>query len=80
MKLEYKVGRGKNQGTTLTPTKQQNGNYVVSKSRYQSDQVYVATIREVHEYLKKGYGVRMGNAKHKIAPSLIKLESIEVIV
>jgi hypothetical protein len=80
MKLEYKIGKGKNQGIALTPTKQKNGKYVVSKSRYQSDQVYASTIHDVYEYLKKGYGVRMGNVEYKIAPSLIKLESIAVIV
>lgn len=52
---------------------------MVSNTRFKSDHITVSSIREVYEHLKKGYRVRMGNAEHKISPSLIMLDSIEVI-
>jgi len=78
MKLQYRVSQGKNQGKILTPHKFKGGLYVVSKTRYKSDHITVSSIREVYEFLKKGYRVRMGNTEHKISPSLIMLDSIEV--
>ena len=79
MKLQCRVSRGKNQGKILTPHKFKDGLYVVSKTRFKIDHINVSSIREVYEYLKKGYRVRMGNAEHKISPSLIMFDSIEVI-
>ncbi|WP_262967079.1 hypothetical protein [Methylobacter psychrophilus] len=79
MKLEYRVIRGKNKGKILTPHKFKDGHYVVSKTRFKSDHIMMSSIIEVYDHLKKGYRVRMGNTEHKISPSLIKLDSIEVI-
>jgi hypothetical protein len=79
MKLQCKVSRGVQQGKILTPHKYKDGNYVVSKTRYKSDQIKVPSLQGVHDYLKKGYGVRMGNTDFKISPSLIKPDSILII-
>jgi hypothetical protein len=80
MKLEYIVIRGKNEGKILSPYKFKDGHYVVSKTRFKSDHIMVPSISEVYDHLKKGYRLRMGNTEHKISPSLIKLDSIEVII
>lgn len=79
MKLLYTVRRGKQQGTVLAPVKQNNGRYVVSKTRFKSDQIYVSSLEDVYAYLQRGYKVRMGNPDFKIAPSLVMLESIQVV-
>lgn len=79
MKLQCRVSRGINQGKILTPHKFKDGHYVVSKTRYKSNQINVSSLNEVYEFLKQGYGVRMGNAEHKISPSLIISDSIQVI-
>ncbi|WP_431064790.1 hypothetical protein [Methylotuvimicrobium sp.] len=80
MKLLYTVRRGKQQGSVLVPVKQKNGRFVVSKTRFQSDQIYVSSLEDVYAYLQRGYKVRMGNPDSKIAPSLVKLESIQVVM
>lgn len=79
MKLLYTVSRGKQRGAELTPTKQKNGRYVVSKTRYKADQLYVESLEEVLTYLQRGYKVRMGNPELRIAPSLVILESIQIV-
>ncbi len=75
-----KVQRGGSAGVTLYPHKFRDGNYVVSKSRFQSDYIRLANIGEVKQYIERGYSLRMSNpssAKHR-APSLISPSSIEL--
>ena len=79
MKLQCRASRGKNQGIILTPHKYKDGHYVVSKTRYKSNQINVSSLHEVYEFFKKGYGVRMGNAEYKVSPSLITPDSIKII-
>ena len=75
-----KVKRGGNAGVTLYPHKFKDGNYVVSKSRFQSDYIRLTNIGEIKQYIEKGYSLRMSNPnseKHR-APSLISPSSIEM--
>jgi hypothetical protein len=41
MKIQYTVKRGKNIGVVCEPHKHQNGKYVVSKTRFEVDYIYV---------------------------------------
>lgn len=74
------VQRGDSVGVTLYPHKFRDGNYVVSKSRFQSDYIRLTNIDEVQQHIERGYSLRMSNPnseKHK-APSLISPSSIEL--
>ena len=77
-KITYTVTRGKQAGSQLTPHKHACGNYVVSKTRYQRDYVYIETLDEVLRLLKAGYKVRVSDHGTKSSPSLVRLESLEV--
>lgn len=62
IKIEYSVKRGKKAGAILTPHRYANGKYVVSKTRFKPDYVYVDCYSEILTYLQKGYKVRMSDA------------------
>lgn len=62
IKIEYSVKRGKKAGAVLTPHRYANGKYVVSKTRFKPDYVYVDCYSEILTYLQKGYKVRMSDA------------------
>ena len=70
-RIIYTVTRGKNIGSQLTPHKHVSGHYVVSKTRFQSDYVYVDTLEEVLQHLKAGYKVRVSDPITKSSPSLV---------
>lgn len=61
--------RGKTQGQICTPHRQNDGTYVVSKTRFAKDYVFVHTADEIIEHVKQGFSVRMSTGT--VAPSLI---------
>ena len=61
--------RGKTQGQVYTPHRQNDGTYVVSKTRFAKDYVYVHTADEIIEHIKQGFSLRMSTGD--VAPSLI---------
>ena len=76
--ITYTVARGKHAGKLFTPHKHACGRYVVSKTRFQRDYIYVETLDEVLRYLKAGYKVRVSDPDTKSSPSLVRLESLVV--
>ena len=76
--ITYQVVRGCKKGAVYVPHKHRNGQYVVSKSRFKKDYVYVGSHCEVFEYLKKGYKVRMSDPVDRSSPSLVRLESLDI--
>ena len=61
--------RGNTQGQIYTPHRQNDGTYVVSKTRFAKDNVFVHTADEIIEHVKQGFSVRMSTGT--VAPSLI---------
>lgn len=54
--------RGVNAGKVFTPHKTKAGTYIVTKTRFQKDYLYVQTADEIVESVKAGLGVRMSAA------------------
>ena len=54
--------RGANAGRIFTPHRTKDGTYIVTKTRFQKDYVYVHTADEIIENVKAGMGVRMSAA------------------
>jgi hypothetical protein len=77
MDIQYRISRGKQAGTILTPHEYADGSFVVSKTRFAEDQINVKTTEEIKHYIDRGYSLRMSDPKSKKSPSLIKPESIE---
>ena len=80
MKLSTTVKRGKSIGIVLTPHMYQNGSFVVSKTRFEKDYVFIKNENELLEWLHKGYKLRMSNphVESHTSPSLISLKSINI--
>ncbi|MTI13005.1 hypothetical protein [Sansalvadorimonas verongulae] len=77
MEIKYNVKRGKKAGSVYVPHKQ-NGKYVVSKTRFQDDYIFVDTYEDILNHLKKGYKVRVSDPTTKSSPSLVNYESLEI--
>lgn len=74
----YLVARGRVAGTVLSPHRYADGQFVVSKTRFESDQLRVAE-DEIGLYVAQGYGLRMSNPSvpsHR-SPSLIAARVIQ---
>jgi hypothetical protein len=71
--VSYRASRGKFAGETCSLNRNKDGMFVVSKTRFSKDQIYVNTLDEVLVKLQSGYKVRIGSPS-----SLIKLESLIV--
>ncbi|WP_417507833.1 hypothetical protein [Marinomonas gallaica] len=78
MNISYTTPRGKYQGLIQRPHLHQNGKYVVSKTRFKEDYIYVDSINDVKKYLDLGYKVRVSSLDPKTAPSLVKLSSLRI--
>ena len=76
MQIRYIPKIGKFAGLVHQPYKNSEGFYIVSKDRFKENYINVATIHEVHEYVKQGLGVRMQYEKNPA--SLIKLDSLKI--
>ncbi|MDN3717777.1 hypothetical protein [Vibrio breoganii] len=76
--LTYVTRSGKNQGQIQVPHIHGNGKYVVSKTRFAEDYIYVDTLKEVLAYLQRGYKVRMSGKDIKTPASLVALSSIKI--
>jgi len=71
------ISRGLNAGTLLYPYRRDDGNYVVSRKRFERDYVRVREPSDLLDWLANGYRVRMSNKEASVpAPSLIELGSI----
>ena len=78
--LQYVVKRGKGAGTVLTPHKHEDGMFVVSRTRFESDYIRVSSVNQAVALINEGYSVRMSNlasATHR-APSLIAPASLSI--
>ncbi|MDO4937761.1 MAG: hypothetical protein Q4E62_07585 [Sutterellaceae bacterium] len=58
--IRYVPSRGKAEGVIFQPQLTKSGEYVVSKTRFKEDYIYVTSYDEIIDYVKKGYGIRMG--------------------
>ncbi len=78
-KLYCVVKRGRSVGTILTPHLHKDNCFVVSLTRYEKDYMRVKQESDLHEWVAKGYSVRMSNstAKSHRSPSLISPGSME---
>jgi len=78
-KLRYVVKRGRSVGTILTPHLHEDNHFVVSLTRYEKDYQRVKDEKDLPEWVRKGYSVRMSNpsVKSHRSPSLITPGSIE---
>ena len=72
MHIEARVARGPQKGQVVYPTKNGDGTYTVSKTRFASDYVYVTSLEDVSRYIASGYGVRMDNPPTVVGPRLFK--------
>ena len=73
------VSRGKNAGAELRPHVFRGDKYVVSMTRFEKDYTFVDSLRDVADYVGRGYSVRMsgdGIAASLIAPKSIKVSGI----
>jgi len=64
-------------GKLLYPSKNAEGSYVASLSRFEADYVFVETEEQLEALVSLGYGARMFNSEIKGGPSLISSKSIE---
>lgn len=69
MEILATVTRGKNAGVVLRPHLHKDGMYVVSKTRFSTDYIRVASLDEVVTHIGEGYGVRMSNTADGVAAS-----------
>jgi len=78
MKIIYEIKSGKLAGTLCAPHKNKSGKYIVSKTRFKQDHVFVSTLKEVKHYLDKGYKVRVSSIEGLSSPSLVGKDSLEI--
>ncbi|GAA4650992.1 hypothetical protein GCM10023116_32750 [Kistimonas scapharcae] len=78
MEIRYIITRGKKAGTVCEPHKTQAGKFVVSKTRFQEDYIYVDTYEEILDHLKKGFKVRVSDVNTKRSPSLVAYDSLTI--
>lgn len=74
--IKYVSKSGNYAGLVLTPHKTKEGKYIVSPDRFAKNYIYVDTVEEIIEAVKKGLGLRMsvehGPASLVSAKTLIK--------
>ena len=78
IKLSYVVKRGQSVGAVLASHLHEDGNFIVSLTRFEKDYIRVRNESELPTWVEKGYSVRMSNPKVKShrSPSLISPASI----
>jgi hypothetical protein len=69
------VDRGQNKGTRVEPHKYRNGKYKVARRK--EDRPIQVEFVEIESYIKRGYGVRMGNKLKRHPPGLFMPKSIQ---
>jgi hypothetical protein len=74
----YQISRGKNAGKRLYPHVHEDGNLVVSPTRFEADYIRVSSLEEaIQLMLKRRFKLRMSNPDAGIrAPSLIRFDSL----
>ncbi|QCF27474.1 hypothetical protein soil367_16940 [Hydrocarboniclastica marina] len=78
MKITYTIPSGKRAGTVCTPHRHADGRYVVSRTRFKKDYVFVRSVEQIARYLDRGFCVRMSDPVTKTSPSLITKASLEI--
>lgn len=77
MLITAKISRGASKGETLLPYRNKQGQYIVSPTRFERDQIYVSTLAEVVAHLEQGLKLRMapisGGAPSLISPAAISI-------
>jgi hypothetical protein len=71
------VRRGPERGSILEPHPYPGGKYVVSKTRFERDYLYVSK-HEIPDYVRRGYSVRMSDPISHRSPRLISPGSITI--
>jgi hypothetical protein len=75
MSLYAIVRRGDNSGIVVKPHRYADGTYHVAKKK--EDTPIKVKLDEIVLYVRRGYGVRMGNKQKKHPPGLFMPESID---
>lgn len=65
-------------GAVYVPHKYADGTYVVSKTRFKTDQISVNSYEEIKCYLDKGYKVRVSDPATRKSPSLVNPASLMI--
>jgi hypothetical protein len=78
LRITYLPKRGELAGSTFTPHRYSDGQYVVSKTRFKDDQVRLERIEGIPAYLDRGYKLRMSDPVMRTTPSLIGKDSIDI--
>jgi len=68
------VKRGNNTGIEVEPTRYRDGKYRVAKRK--EGPWKMADLHELPSYVRRGYGIRMGNKKEKHSAGLFMPRSI----
>ncbi|CAK1752108.1 hypothetical protein VCRA2114E365_40163 [Vibrio crassostreae] len=76
--ISYVTKSGKNADAIQKPHKHENGKYVVSKTKFEKDYLYVESYEEIEQYLNKGYKLRVSCTMPKTAPSLVSPKSLTI--
>ncbi len=77
MTVTARTRRGPEKGNRLEPHPYPGGKYVVSKTRFERDYIYV-TRNEIASYVRKGYSVRMSDPVMRHNPRLISPKYITI--
>jgi hypothetical protein len=74
--VSYKVKRGERAGEIFVPAKNKSGKFIVSKTRFVRDEIYVDTLDEALRELQCGFKMRLGPNEKK--GSLVNYKSLEI--
>ncbi|MDW1798134.1 hypothetical protein [Vibrio sp. Vb2297] len=77
--IYYVTKRGKNKGVIQKPHIHKNGKYVVSKTRFEEDYIFVDNYSEIKIHLEQGFKVRVSSSSPKTAPSLVSMDSLKIV-
>lgn len=79
--LRYTVRRGKDSGIHLWPHRFEDGQYVVSPTRFEEDYVRVPTLEALIACWRNGFKIRMSNLseRSRSGASLIEPGNIEIV-
>ena len=77
MKITAKVARGPEKGNVLEPHPYPGGKYVVSRTRFERDHMFV-NYEDIDAHVQKGLSFRMSDPVTRESPRLIRASSITI--
>ncbi|MCB9845502.1 MAG: hypothetical protein H6811_05920 [Phycisphaeraceae bacterium] len=79
--LRSTVARGKDKGIHLWPHRHDDGQYVASPTKFESDYIRVPTIDGLIVHYRQGLKIRMSNPNERprSGPSLIDPQNLEIV-